>query len=187
MSKRKEPADAFGLSLLDVLSNALGGVILLTLIVAATIKGNDKLRLNLPPDLERGNDYTDLDFDVKKKKKIEFDLLIIQMELIGGTSELKLFGEDLSHCSISKRTISDDQLNVSDEWLIVRQNKMDSNWSIEFSDTENLPDSIAVIITLDNLTPFGEKVEISGTKILNINESLTSKPNITIFEKPIPL
>jgi len=100
MSKRKDSADAFGLSLMDVLSNALGGVILLVLIVAVTLKGNDRLRKNKPEEERQGVDYTSLDFKRSKiTQKFELNVLTVQIHFKSSPVGLQL--RDATGCTLA--------------------------------------------------------------------------------------
>jgi hypothetical protein len=84
MPKSKKPADAFGLSLLDVLSNALGGVILLMLIVASAIaSGERKKQIESPVSSGGGKVLSDQDFEKKKQEEDTVKVFTTQLMIIG--------------------------------------------------------------------------------------------------------
>lgn len=181
--KKREPADAFGLSLLDVLSNALGGVILLMLIVVLTIKGNDKKRLNLSQEERPGEWYTVLDFE-KKKPEVQFNLLLAQISLLGAKEdgqfgELELT-ENTQYCGISKE--NSERKNA--EWFILRHGVKKEKWEVKFKEPYEgvYPDSIAVVITIDEKICCSKIVKVTDVNepLLTVQERGEKQPEITI-------
>ena len=145
MAKKKEAPDAFGLSLLDVLSNALGGLIILMLIVAVTKKGNDERRLNQPDEGREGKIYTDTKFDTTKMK-IDNEILIVQLRVFGkGELKLDLKQDKFSHCSLSKFS-DNDTLKPSNNWMIVRMGEQNAKWTVNVVGSDKV-DSVAVFVT----------------------------------------
>lgn len=183
MSKRKEAVDPFGLSLLDVLSNALGGVILLMMIVAVTIKGNDSRKLNLPQEADQGERYTEVKFK-PKNTKVEYFLLTAQIDLIGGGGSLSLDG-DIKNEILTKSTSP--FRGESREWLVIRQGKSKGRWQVRLDPKsiptgDTFPDSVSVMITLDNKVSCSEVVEIgdrSGDYIMLLD--VIEKENLYII------
>ncbi|MEL6629486.1 MAG: hypothetical protein AAFU33_16365 [Bacteroidota bacterium] len=187
MAKRRQPSDPFGVSLLDVLSNALGGVILLVLIVAVTIDGNDKRRLNLPPEERKGINYTEINFD-KAELDLSLNLLLIQIELIGGDGEIRLSG-DSENCILTQthRGSSEKKPN----WLVIRTGENLGTWDISLKENSSTipPNAVAIFITVD------EKVYCSGivdiqdvsTPLVTVVESKQNNPFIKVGDKTCPL
>ncbi len=155
MGKRKEPVDAFGLSLLDVLSNAVGGVILLVLIVAVTLRGNDYKRLNLPDEQRSGEAYTVLKFDKSKnEKKKNMNLLVVQIKFHGGSMKCEISG-DASECSLGIEDTSEQLTNRGFKEMIIFRKKTDQEqrkWEITTveNDTRSIPDSVSVFVTAND-------------------------------------
>lgn len=188
MTKRKEAVDPFGLSLLDVLSNALGGLILLMLIVAVTIKGNDEKRLNLQQESSQGENYTVITIPERlKQPKLETDILIAQIKVFGGSPELSLAGAFEGHCSLSKYVDTLDTKKHSSEWLVIRKNKMDGDWEVRLdkNSDHSPPDSIAILITWKELVTCHEVLMFNQQResILRIKESLHGQPEIFLLGK----
>jgi hypothetical protein len=130
MPKKRTPGDAFGLSLLDVLSNALGGLILLVLIVAVTIKGNDLKRLYLPQEGRPGLYYTELKFDQEDLEPVE-NILLAQIRLIGDADRMAVprLSGDVAQCTLLPSPVSEGT-RISD-WMAVRKGEVDGTWSIK--------------------------------------------------------
>lgn len=107
MAKAKKVADPFGLSLMDVLSNALGGMILLLLIVAASIKSNESQKKVRKDETEpgAGGSIATLSF-VESKNTPKYDYILYHYTLkITGTNKdsviLELRG-DAKHISLAR-------------------------------------------------------------------------------------
>lgn len=155
MGKRKEPVDAFGLSLLDVLSNAVGGVILLVLIVAITLRGNDYKRLNLPDEQKSGEIYTVLKFDKSKNdKKENMNLLVVQIKFHGGSMKCEITGEN-SECSLGIEDTSEQVTNRGFKEMIIFRKKNDQEqrkWEViaKENDSPSIPDSISIFVTAND-------------------------------------
>ena len=185
MPKKREPVDAFGLSLLDVLSNALGGLILLMLIVAVTLKGNDKRRLNLPEEERQGQKYTELEFQ-KKKPEVKFNLLLVQITLYGSDASLEFEG-DRSNCSLTKSTANGNK--ESEDWFILRIGEKEKDWSVTYAqnafDNIRYPDSIAVFVTIDEMVYCAEIFNNidKNAPVLEVKESKSENIDIKIGGK----
>lgn len=187
MIKRREPVDPFGLSLLDVLSNALGGLILLMLVVAITTKGNDEKRLNLPSEDTQGQNYTVVTVSKKKKPELKFNLLIAQINLYGSSAELSLAGEFTGNCSLSSRGDS-----LKRQWLAIRlDNMQNKEWEVKFKNPSDHPglDSIAILVTCSDLVTCYDviKYEPGQESILKVREMLKSQPEISFLGRPCNL
>ncbi|MCG8330167.1 MAG: hypothetical protein MI974_20885 [Chitinophagales bacterium] len=140
MAIKRKAVDPFGMSLLDVLSNALGGVILLMLIVAATLKGNDKKRLNLPPEGEQGIIYTELDFEILDLD-LDMEILIVQIQL-SEPAKLTLDAPDNAFVSMS----TNDNVN----WLILQEKKAEEGWQVRFPYSSNRsPNTASIAVNLN--------------------------------------
>ncbi|MCO6490083.1 MAG: hypothetical protein J5I98_16850 [Phaeodactylibacter sp.] len=180
MAKKREPVDPFGLSLLDVLSNALGGVILLMLIVAVTLKGNDKKRLNLPQESLQGKNYTKTTFNKKEKPEVEINILLAQIQLIGNKGALKL-ESDVPNCVLSQSTSADTMRN---DWLVVRHGIVKGEWSVVLNEPAHIGprDSVAVFITLAELAKCSEVAELKNLNqpVLRVVENGSNDPDIYI-------
>jgi len=193
MSKRKAPVDPFGLSLMDVLSNALGGVILLMLIVAATIKGKDKEHLNRLPEDDQGAEHTAVEF-VRGKPALK-SLMLVQIELLGGEGTLILSGEK-QFCSLSKRRKDQapemDSLHqtspYAQDWLIIRNGNFSGTWKVdlEIDPNGNRPDSVGVFISTGTLIKcvITTKLILNKKTILEVREQKNGEPEITIAGQP---
>jgi len=184
MVKRKNAADAFGLSLLDVLSNALGGVILLMLIIAATINGNDKRRLNKPQESKQGKKYSAIEFE-KGEKKNEFNLLLAQVRLINGSGEISIGGEHNNKCSLAKY-ITDISPDMETNWLAIRMGEMNGTWDLILhpGTGTTYPDSVSVFITIDDI-PYCSKIvklkrDLKDNILLSVREQGKDQPQINI-------
>ncbi len=77
--KKKNPKDPFGLSLLDVLSNALAGTIILMLIVAVSVGGNDKSKKSKIYSKNQGSRMTLSPSNNSTSIETNFDELTIQI------------------------------------------------------------------------------------------------------------
>lgn len=187
MAKKREPADAFGVSLLDVLSNALGGLILLVLIVAVTLKGNDKRRLNLPQEERKGINYTEINFD-KADLNLKFNLLLLQIELIGGEGEISLSG-DTEGCIVTRS--NSDAKDKKNNWFVMRNGEKVGAWQIDLknSSADNPPESIAIFITVDEKVYCSGIVDIKDISdpLVTIVESKENSPFIQVVNKTCPL
>lgn len=165
MSKRKPPADAFGLSLMDVLSNALGGVILLVMIVAVTLKGNDRLRKNKPEEERAGQEYTALDLDrspVVPARQLK--TVVLQIHFTGAPRELSV---DEGEHTLGMVGDSRDAL-ASHDWLftIPDHDRMPPKLVIRTTDkaAHTLGDSVSVIATDEALFLGSRTVPLDPSK-----------------------
>ncbi|MBV6504653.1 MAG: hypothetical protein ILNGONEN_00203 [Syntrophorhabdaceae bacterium] len=141
----KRPNDAFGLSLLDVLSNALGATILLMMIVAASLGKGDEKRRNLPVEEGEGENVTVLDF-YPEPSRSSLHLLVIQIRLFGDDAEfcsLRIEGEQDS-CTIAQG------INKRSEWLVTRKGRLERQWFVVLEAQKTLPDSFSVLATSDD-------------------------------------
>jgi hypothetical protein len=176
MAKKKEAPDAFGLSLLDVLSNALGGLIILMLIVAVTKKGNDEKQLNLPSEEKEGKIRTDINFE-KMKKHTDNDILIIQLKLLGGGGVLRLQGNGIRNCSLSQfnsndtlGNSADTTLQQADNWMAVRMGEQKAEWRVVL--VTGRVDSVAVFITKNANVYCSDivKLENNGAPLISVED-----------------
>jgi len=147
---RKLPADAFGLSLLDVLSNALGAVLLLMMIVSASVGGNDEERHDLPVEEGAGQTVTALEFKLHEPNTPKSGLIVAQIRLFGGDVEsLNLIFKDATADDIRgvHRGIKD-----RSQWLVLKRGRRLGQWSLHIAARRHgaLPDSISVMATIDD-------------------------------------
>ncbi|MCG3158228.1 MAG: hypothetical protein DKINENOH_04869 [bacterium] len=158
----KRPGDPFGLSLMDVLSNALGGTLLLMMIVAASIGLRDEEQRELPAE-EGGGEFETVKIIPLRRvpsDKPDLSLLVIQIRFWGSRSiKLYLNGiESDESCSIGSIA------NDPSEWLVIRKGRRDNNWSViaKAQSIQDLPEKITVLATSDDLAiSFERKVELN--------------------------
>lgn len=180
MKNRREKQDAFGLSFLDVLSNSLGSVILLVIIVGASMSGNDKRKLNKIDEGAMGEIFTDSKFDTIKKLDLDLDIIIAQIE-IPKNGELELDVKDCTSCTISESSRGD-----FNTYLIVRPHKIKKNWQVIVKKGK-LPEAINMFVTWNEKIICGNQFEVKpNTSILEINEPIEdAKGIIKVFGQEV--
>lgn len=195
MGKKREQADPFGLSLLDVLSNALGGVILLMLIVAVTIKGRDDRKLNEAQEERQGSNYTVKVFEKTKKPSndLNFDLMLVQVAIVGTEkAELDLVTDASTNgcCSLAKLATSGHNESIT-EYMVIRNGIYDGEWELRLKPLPSATSiqSVDFYVTHNKQVYCAEKGTPTGTggatTLLSIRESKAGQPQIRIFGRTL--
>jgi len=191
MSKKREQADPFGLSLLDVLSNALGGVILLMLIVAVTIKGRDDRKLNEAKEERQGANYTVKAFEKIEKPNDEtnFDLMLVQVAIIGSGKvnlELKTDASTNDCCSLVKQISGGGRKGVS-EYMVVRNGTYNGEWELLLSSSSLLKgiQSVEFYVTHNKQVYCAESGVPTGKTLLKVREYKGDQPEIRVFGRTL--
>lgn len=141
--------EAFGLSLLDVLSNALVGAIVLMVVAASFIKVLGELEEHNDPNDGNSNDITAVEFRPVSDPKRSTKWLTACFELHGGKpEEVQLLVRskrlDQTNCIERFQGVYEKQY-----WLVVRECLWEEGeWQVELQTTSAaaMPDSISIHI-----------------------------------------
>lgn len=181
MARRREPADAFGASLLDVLSNLFGALILLMLIIAVLIR-NDIFRLNRPDEGSLGN-FHSTNFKKPERAKDKLNFLVAQIQL-EGSGELQYDGPQSIAKSIKlgQGAASD----VENYWSIVRQGQIAGTWSIVPKGNDQGIERVCITVKVDGLSVCSiSQAYVTGSQaVLKITEREVGGPVIFVGGKP---
>lgn len=183
----RRPADAFGLSLLDVLSNALGGTMLLMMIVAASVGGIGNQKENLPVEGATGEFMTEPEEFERRPPQDKLSLLVIQVRFWGGTPGADSLYFDPNSFPPKSSSVS---YGISDQsqWLVMKKEplKKDLVVILETESNHLMPDSVSIFATLDAhpLCSCRDRIpdiNRSNYELLRISEDSSEKPNIYLF------
>lgn len=145
----KRPPDPFGLSLLDVLSNALGATIVLMMIVAVNISSDaEQQHQDAQTDESQGEMIT---LQLKPTADNERSkLMVLQIRLIGGNPRNCRL-EAISSRPIPEISIQQGKYDPS-QWLVFKRGRFYFTWQVILKghQYQDLPDTVYVLPTMDD-------------------------------------
>lgn len=180
--KRREPVDAFGASLLDVLSNLFGALILLMLIIAVLIR-NDIYRLYKPDEGSVGQRPSNTFLKPKPaKEKLQF--LVAEITLTGeGDLRTEVWGGD---AALSSRVslCEGEGKKIGTHWLALRQGSFSGTWSVIPKSTNHSIEGVCVEVKIDGLSVCSIAQPYRSGNLLKVKEIKNGLAEITVAGKP---
>lgn len=139
----KKLTDPYGISLLDLLSNALGAVILLFLVVAVGSRGSQDKETKGTDEMGTGKTFSNQKAHVGKVK--DTTTFTVEVAMYGGIGQLKINSNDsIWRCFRSEAEFDiHDKNSPQDAWLIKQERPLPAK-----------PSSPLLSVTLDTIKGF---------------------------------